>query len=41
MALGTDDPQRVAEIVALPDKLARHLTPQALARLRGQPQRHR
>ncbi|MBD3141393.1 MarR family winged helix-turn-helix transcriptional regulator [Microbispora bryophytorum] len=34
-ALGTDDPQRVAEIVALLDELARHLTPQALARLRG------
>lgn len=34
-ALDTDDPQRVAEIVALLDELARHLTPQALTRLRG------
>jgi DNA-binding MarR family transcriptional regulator len=34
-ALGTDDPQRVAEVVALLDELARHLTPQALTRLRG------
>ncbi|MFI0446909.1 MarR family winged helix-turn-helix transcriptional regulator [Actinomadura sp. 6N118] len=34
-ALDTDDPQRVAEIAALLDELARHLTPQALTRLRG------
>jgi len=33
-ALGTADPQRVAEIVALLEELARHLTPQALTRLR-------
>ncbi|WP_067125534.1 MarR family winged helix-turn-helix transcriptional regulator [Microtetraspora malaysiensis] len=34
-ALGTDDPERVARVVALLDELARHLSPQALARLRG------
>jgi DNA-binding MarR family transcriptional regulator len=34
-ALGTADPQRVAEIVALLEGLARHLTPQALTRLRS------
>ncbi|WP_211288686.1 MarR family transcriptional regulator [Actinophytocola xinjiangensis] len=33
-ALGTDDPRRIAEVVAALDTLARHLTPQALARLR-------
>ncbi|WP_211349401.1 MarR family winged helix-turn-helix transcriptional regulator [Micromonospora pisi] len=33
-ALGTDDPQRIAEVAAALDTLARHLTPQALARLR-------
>jgi DNA-binding MarR family transcriptional regulator len=35
IALNTDDPQRVAEIVALLEELARHLTPQTLTRLRG------
>ncbi|MGI5492227.1 MarR family winged helix-turn-helix transcriptional regulator [Microtetraspora malaysiensis] len=34
-ALGTDDPERVAQVVALLDELARHLSPEALARLRG------
>jgi DNA-binding MarR family transcriptional regulator len=34
-ALGTDDPQRITEVVAALDTLARHLTPQALARLRS------
>lgn len=33
-ALGSNDPQRIAEVVAALDTLARHLTPQALARLR-------
>jgi DNA-binding MarR family transcriptional regulator len=33
-ALGADDPQRIAEVVEALDTLARHLTPQALARLR-------
>ncbi|MGP3959852.1 MarR family winged helix-turn-helix transcriptional regulator [Nonomuraea sp. 3N208] len=32
--LDTDDPQRVAEVTALLEKLTRHLTPQALTRLR-------
>jgi DNA-binding MarR family transcriptional regulator len=34
-ALDTDDPQRIAEIAALLEELARHLTPQALTRLRA------
>lgn len=34
-ALGTEAPQRVAEIVALLEELARHLAPEALSRLRG------
>ncbi|MES9609239.1 MarR family transcriptional regulator [Actinomadura sp. NPDC000929] len=34
-ALDTDDPHRVAEIVGLLEELARHLTPQAVTRLRG------
>ncbi|WP_141575516.1 MarR family winged helix-turn-helix transcriptional regulator [Actinomadura sp. WMMA1423] len=34
-ALDTDDPSRVAEIVGLLEELARHLTPQAVTRLRG------
>ncbi|GGV30961.1 hypothetical protein GCM10010182_62800 [Actinomadura cremea] len=34
-ALDTDDPQRVTEIVSLLEELARHLTPQAVTRLRG------
>ncbi|MFG2005061.1 MarR family winged helix-turn-helix transcriptional regulator [Spirillospora sp. NPDC048911] len=34
-ALGSDDPQRVAKLVALLEELAQHLTPQALTRLRG------
>ena len=34
-ALGTDDPQPVVEILAALDTLARHLTPQALTRLRA------
>lgn len=34
-ALGTDDPAHVDRIVALLAELGRHLTPQALARLRG------
>ncbi|MEU4579027.1 helix-turn-helix domain-containing protein [Nonomuraea sp. NPDC023979] len=33
-ALGSDDPHRVAEVVALLEELARHLSPQALSRLR-------
>ncbi|WP_308126147.1 helix-turn-helix domain-containing protein [Nonomuraea ceibae] len=33
-ALGGDDPHRVAEVVALLEELARHLSPQALSRLR-------
>ncbi|OLT38191.1 MarR family transcriptional regulator [Actinomadura sp. CNU-125] len=33
-ALDTDDPERLAAIVALLDELARHVTPQALTRLR-------
>ncbi|MEJ3748141.1 helix-turn-helix domain-containing protein [Actinomycetes bacterium KLBMP 9797] len=33
-ALGTDDPRLIAEVVSALDTLARHLTPQALARLR-------
>ncbi|MGW0484056.1 winged helix DNA-binding protein [Nonomuraea sp. NPDC003214] len=33
-ALGSDDPHRVAEITALLEELARHLSPQALSRLR-------
>ncbi|WP_174555117.1 MarR family winged helix-turn-helix transcriptional regulator [Actinomadura hibisca] len=33
-ALGTDDPQRVAQVAALLEELARHLTPEAVARLR-------
>ncbi|MFD0783970.1 MarR family winged helix-turn-helix transcriptional regulator [Micromonospora azadirachtae] len=36
-ALGTDDPQHIADIRAALDTLARHLTPQALARLRTTP----
>lgn len=36
-ALGTEDPQRIAEIVRLLEELARHLTPQALTRLRESP----
>ncbi|MFI6517511.1 MarR family transcriptional regulator [Spirillospora sp. NPDC050679] len=34
-ALGADDPQRVTEIISLLEELARHLTPQAVTRLRG------
>jgi hypothetical protein len=34
-ALGTADAHRVAEIVSLLDQLARHLSPQALTRLRS------
>jgi len=34
-ALGTGDPRQVAEILAALGTLARHLTPQALARLRA------
>ncbi|MBP1161598.1 MULTISPECIES: MarR family winged helix-turn-helix transcriptional regulator [unclassified Rhodococcus (in: high G+C Gram-positive bacteria)] len=34
-AIDTDDPQRVAEVVSLLEELARHLTPQAITRLRG------
>ncbi|MGI5170459.1 transposase [Spirillospora sp. CA-253888] len=34
-ALGTDDPRRVTEIIDLLEELARHLTPQAVTRLRG------
>ncbi|MEU4835426.1 helix-turn-helix domain-containing protein [Streptosporangium sp. NPDC023615] len=34
-ALDTDDPRRVAEIVALLEELARNLTPRSLTRLRG------
>jgi DNA-binding MarR family transcriptional regulator len=34
-ALGTDDPRQIAEIVAALETLARHLTPQALTRLRA------
>ncbi|WP_323374029.1 MarR family winged helix-turn-helix transcriptional regulator [Plantactinospora alkalitolerans] len=33
-ALGPEDPQRIAEVTAALDTLARHLTPQALVRLR-------
>ncbi|WP_181958572.1 hypothetical protein [Nonomuraea diastatica] len=33
-ALDTTDPQQVAEVTTLLEKLARHLTPQALTRLR-------
>jgi DNA-binding MarR family transcriptional regulator len=33
-ALGIDDLQKVAEIIALLEELARHLSPQALSRLR-------
>lgn len=32
-ALGTGDPQRIAEVAAALDTLARHLTPETLARL--------
>ena len=32
-AIGTDDQQRIAEVMAALDTLARHLTPQALTRL--------
>ncbi|WP_406312587.1 MarR family transcriptional regulator [Streptosporangium sp. NBC_01639] len=32
-ALGTDDPQRVGEVTAALETLARHLSPQALTRL--------
>lgn len=35
VALGTDDPERVGEVVALLEDLARRLTPESLARLRG------
>ncbi|MEV0970045.1 MarR family winged helix-turn-helix transcriptional regulator [Microtetraspora glauca] len=35
-ALDTADPQRVAEIVALLEEVARHLTPQAVVRLRSE-----
>jgi DNA-binding MarR family transcriptional regulator len=34
-AIGTADVDRVAEVVSLMDQLARHLSPQALARLRA------
>jgi DNA-binding MarR family transcriptional regulator len=34
-ALGTDNPQRVSEVLGLLDKLARHLPPQAITHLRG------
>jgi DNA-binding MarR family transcriptional regulator len=34
-ALGTDDQRQIAEIVALLEELAQHLTPQALTRLHG------
>ncbi|WP_030920476.1 MarR family winged helix-turn-helix transcriptional regulator [Streptosporangium amethystogenes] len=34
-ALGSTDPQAVARITVLLEELARHLTPQALTRLRG------
>ncbi|WP_239513754.1 MarR family transcriptional regulator [Streptosporangium sp. 'caverna'] len=36
-ALGTDDPQRIREIVAALESLARDLTPKALTRLRVDP----
>ncbi|MEV0589601.1 MarR family transcriptional regulator [Nonomuraea sp. NPDC050310] len=36
-ALDTTDPQRVAEVTTLLEELARHLTPQALTRLRDTP----
>ncbi|MBI3972745.1 MAG: MarR family transcriptional regulator [Chloroflexi bacterium] len=34
-ALGTDDPQAVGEVMAALELLARHLTPQVVARLRS------
>jgi DNA-binding MarR family transcriptional regulator len=33
--LGTSDPERLAEVLAALDTLARHLSPQAVSRLRG------
>ncbi|WP_327091625.1 MarR family transcriptional regulator [Nonomuraea sp. NBC_01738] len=35
-ALGTDDSERIGEVVRLLEELARHLTPEAVARLRGE-----
>lgn len=35
LAAALDDPARVAEVVALLEQLAQHLTPQAIARLRS------
>lgn len=35
VALGTDDPAQVGEVVGLLEELARRLTPESLARLRG------
>ncbi len=34
-ALGTDEPERLREVVEALDVLARHLTPEAVGRLRG------
>jgi DNA-binding MarR family transcriptional regulator len=34
-ALDGDDPQRLAEVLAALETLARHLSPQAISRLRG------
>ncbi|MCO5987583.1 MarR family transcriptional regulator [Actinoallomurus spadix] len=36
-ALGTDEPEEVAEVTALLETLARRLTPETLARLRSEP----
>jgi DNA-binding MarR family transcriptional regulator len=36
-ALGADDPERIAEIIDALETLSRHLTPQAIARLRSAP----